>query len=61
MKLATGQIVKRANRVGFYRIAYALPVAGNRLSGAWVEKVVDTATANRFAKRHGIALPTVLA
>jgi hypothetical protein len=54
---AFGYTIKRASRAGFYRIAYALPVAGNRLNGAWVEKVVDSATAVRFAQRHGIALP----
>lgn len=54
---AFGYTIKRASRAGFYRIAYALPAAGNRLSGAWVEKVVDRESAVKFAQRHGIAFP----
>ena len=54
---AIAYAVKAANRPGYCRICWSLPAAGNRLAGAWVERVVTRAQAERFAQRHNLKMP----
>lgn len=49
--------IKPSSRPGYFRVCWSLPPAGNRLSGAWVERVVTRAQAERFAYRHNLRLP----
>jgi len=54
---ALAYVIKPASRPGYFRVCWSLPPAGNRLSGAWVERVVARAQAERFAHRHNLRLP----
>jgi hypothetical protein len=54
---ALAYVIKPSSRPGYFRVCWSLPPAGNRLSGAWVERVVDRAQAERFAHRHNLRLP----
>lgn len=57
MKIAYGQMIKTANRVGYFRIMWLLPPGCGRYGTTLTEKVVDRKTAMNFANRHGIQMP----
>jgi hypothetical protein len=49
--------IKSANRAGFYRICRIVEPGTGRYTTATYETVVDRATAERFAKKHGLSMP----
>ena len=53
---ALAYVIKPSSRPGYFRICWSLPPAGNRLSGAWVERVVAREQEERFAHRHILRL-----